>query len=96
LKHIYRIIILLAVFIGALYYFSGDITEVVFETIHTTEMASFLSCHNQEDGMKSIFCMATVRILLPISSENRYSPKCEKAFEVIIDQKDYDTQEAEL
>lgn len=38
LKHIYRAIILVAVFAGALYYFSRDIKEVVFNFDNTTEM----------------------------------------------------------
>ncbi len=38
LKYIYRVIILIAVFIGALYYFSGDIKVVVFDVDNTTEM----------------------------------------------------------
>ena len=38
LKHIYRIIILIAVFVAALYYFSRDIKEVVFDIDNTTTM----------------------------------------------------------
>ena len=38
LKHIYRGIILIVVFIAALYYFSGDIKEVVFTMDNTTTM----------------------------------------------------------
>ncbi len=38
LKYIYRIIILIAIFIGALYYFSGDIKVVVFDVNNTTVM----------------------------------------------------------
>ncbi len=38
MKYIYRVIILIAVFIGALYYFSGDIKVVVFDADNTTEM----------------------------------------------------------
>ncbi len=40
LKHIYRAIILIAVFAGALYYFSRDIKEVVFDIDNTTEMTA--------------------------------------------------------
>lgn len=39
LKHIYRIIILCAVFIGSLFYFSRDIKEVVFHIDSTTQMS---------------------------------------------------------
>lgn len=38
LKYIYRIIILIAVFIASLYYFSSDIKEVVFDVNNTTTM----------------------------------------------------------
>lgn len=38
LKNIYRILILIAVFIGALFYFSRDIKEVVFVKKNTTKM----------------------------------------------------------
>lgn len=38
LKHIYRIIILIAIFAGSLYYFSRDIKEVKFNTDNTTKM----------------------------------------------------------
>jgi hypothetical protein len=38
LKHIYRAIILLAIFIAALSYFSSDIKEVVFNIDNTTKM----------------------------------------------------------
>lgn len=38
LKNIYRIIILIAVFVGALFYFSRDIKEVVFDKNNTTVM----------------------------------------------------------
>lgn len=38
LKHIYRIIILIVIFVGAIYYFSRDIKEVVFHIDNTTVM----------------------------------------------------------
>jgi hypothetical protein len=38
LKHVYRAIILIAIFVGALYYFSKDIKEVVFNVDNTTAM----------------------------------------------------------
>lgn len=40
LKHIYRIIILIAVFVASLFYFSRDIKEVVFHINNTTTMKS--------------------------------------------------------
>ncbi len=40
LKHIYRIIILIAIFAVALYYFSRDIKEVVFDLDNTTVMGT--------------------------------------------------------
>lgn len=93
MKHIYRIIILLAVFIGALYYFSGDIKEVVFETDHTIEMAraSFPLVTIREDGYEinllhgystNLAANKLRETVIPLSTE--------KSFEVIIDQKDYD------
>lgn len=43
LKQVYRIIILIIVFVASLYFFSKDIKEVVFNIDNTTEMekASF-------------------------------------------------------
>ncbi len=38
LKHVYRILILIGVFIASLYYFSRDIKEVVFDIDNTTIM----------------------------------------------------------
>lgn len=38
LKHVYRIIILVAIFIASLFYFSKDIKEVVFNIDNTTKM----------------------------------------------------------
>jgi len=38
LKHIYRAIILIVIFVGALFYFSRDIKEVVFNVDNTTTM----------------------------------------------------------
>ena len=40
LKHIYRAIILVAVFIASLFYFSRDIKEVVFRIDSTTQMSN--------------------------------------------------------
>ncbi len=93
MKHIYRIIILLAVFIGALYYFSGDIKEVVFETIHTTEMAraSFPLVTIREDGNEiNLLHGYSTNIAANKLRETVIPLSAEKSFEVIIDQKDYD------
>ncbi len=93
MKYIYRIIILLVVFIGALYYFSGDIKEVVFETNRTTDMtgASFPLVTIREDGIEinllhgystNLAANQLRETVIPLNSE--------KTFEIVIDQKDYD------
>ncbi len=93
MKYIYRIIILLAIFIGALYYFSGDIKEVVFETNHTTEMAraSFPLVTIREDGKEiNLLHGYSTNLAANKLRETVIPLGTEKSFEVVIDQKDYD------
>lgn len=93
LKHVYRIIILIGVFIASLYYFSKDIKEVVFDIDNTTimEEATFPLVKlrtegvviNQLHGYSSNLNANSIReALTPIGSEG--------FFEIIIDEKDYD------
>lgn len=93
LKQIYRIIILLAVFIAALSYFSGGIKEVVFDVNNTTTMedATFPlvtiktgdSTINRLHGYSSNLDANKIReSVTPLSTD--------KTFEVQIDQKEYD------
>ncbi len=93
MKYIYRIIILLAVFIGALYYFSGDIKEVVFETNNTTEMAraTFPLVTIREDGNEiNLLHGYSTNLAANKLRETLIPLDAERTFEVIIDQKDYD------
>lgn len=93
LKQIYRIIILIGVFIASLYYFSKDIKEVVFDIDNTTimEEATFPLITlrtegvtvNRLHGYSSNLNSNTVRdALMPVGPEGTY--------EVIIDEKDYE------
>ncbi len=92
LKQIYRIIILLAVFIAALSYFSGDIKEVVFDIDNTTDMEEVTfplvtiktgdNVINQLHGYSSNLDANKIReSIIPLDLE--------QSFEVQIDQKDY-------
>ncbi len=93
MKYIYRIIILLAIFIGALYYFSGDIKEVVFETNQTTDMAraSFPLLTIREAGKEiNLLHGYSTNLAANKLRETVVPLGTEKSFEVVIDQKDYD------
>ena len=93
LKQIYRIIILIGVFIASLYYFSKDIKEVVFDIDNTTimEEATFPlitirtegAVINLLHGYSSSLNANTIReALTPVGPEG--------TFEVIIDEKEYE------
>lgn len=93
LKYIYRIIILLGVFVASLAYFSKDIKEIVFEVDNTIimENATFpLVTINSENveinllhGYSSNLDANKIReVVTPIGLD--------QSFEVMIDQKDYD------
>lgn len=92
LKYIYRIIILIGVFVASLFYFSKDIKEVVFEVDNTTimEEATFplvtLKSGEEEinllHGYSSNLNANKLReVVTPIGMD--------QSFEVIIDQKEY-------
>lgn len=93
LKHIYRIIILIGIFIASLYYFSKDIKEVVFDIDNTTimEEATFPLIKLRTEGViidqlhgysSNLNANAIRDALAPIGPEG--------TFEVIIDEKDYE------
>lgn len=93
LKQVYRIIILIIVFVASLYFFSKDIKEVVFNIDNTTEMekASFplITLMTEEKiinllhGYSSNLDANAIReALTPIGPD--------RAYEVIIDEKEYD------
>ncbi|NLL73893.1 MAG: hypothetical protein GX237_10245 [Clostridiales bacterium] len=93
LKHIYRIIILIAVFIASIYYFGKDIKEVVFDIDNTTVMeeATFPLVTIRTDGelinilhgYSSNLDANSIRdALTPISGDG--------SFEVLINQEDYE------
>src|SRR5690554_1510367 len=93
LKYIYRIIILVCVFIASLIYFSRDIKEVVFDINNTTIMEDttlpLLTIKrgdrriNLLHGYSSNLNANKVRdTVIPIDQD--------KSFEVEIDQKEYD------
>lgn len=93
LKHIYRIIILIGIFIASLYYFSKDIKEVVFDIDNTTVMeeATFPLITIRTEGVNinrlhgyssSLNANAVREALTPVGQEG--------TFEVLIDEKDYE------
>lgn len=93
LKQIYRIIILIIIFIASLYYFSKDIKEVVFDIDNTTSMEETtfpLVTLRTEDrvinllhGYSSNLDANSVReALLPVDSN--------RVYEVMINEQDYD------
>lgn len=95
LKQVYRIIILIAIFIASIYYFGKDIKEVVFDIDNTTVMedATFPlvtvrtdgEVINQLHGYSSNLDANSIRdSLIPISSDG--------SLEVLINQEDYDVK----
>ncbi len=93
LKQVYRIIILIIVFIASLYYFGRDIKEVVFDIDNTTTMEKttlpLVTLRTEEKtinllhGYSSNLDANSIReALLPIGYNQSY--------ELIIDQKKYD------
>ncbi len=93
LKHIYRIIILVIIFVASLYYFGRDIKEVVFDINNTTSMehATFPLVTFRTDetvinllhGYSSNLDANSIReALTPIGMDQTY--------ELMIDQKAYD------
>ena len=93
LKQIYRIIILIIIFIASLYYFGRDIKEVIFNIDNTTSMENttfpLLSLRSEGElinllhGYSSNLDANSIReALMPIDMEQSY--------EVLIDQNEYD------
>ena len=93
LKQVYRIIILVIIFIASLYYFGKDIKEVVFNIDNTTSMEEttfpFVTLRTEEKvinllhGYSSNLDANSIReALLPVGSN--------QAYEVMINQQEYD------
>ncbi len=93
LKYIYRVIILIAVFIGALYYFSGDIKVVVFDVNNTTEMenATF-PLVTIKSGVNNINLLHGYSTNLAANKlrESVIPLGMDKSFEVVINEENYD------
>ncbi len=93
MKYIYRVIILIAVFVGALYYFSGDIKVVVFETDNTTEMeAATFPLVTMKSGESRINLLHGYSTNLAANKlrETVIPLDTSRIFEVIINEEDYD------
>lgn len=93
LKQIYRVIILIAIFIASLYFFSKDIKEVVFNIDNTTVMedATFPLVTIRSDGevinrlhgySSNLDANSIREALTPIGADG--------SFEVLINQEEYD------
>ncbi len=93
LKIIYRVIILIAVFIGALYYFSGDIKIVVFDVENTTKMeaATFplITIKSGENNINLLHGYST-NLAANTVRETVIPLDMNKTFEVIINEEAYD------
>lgn len=93
LKHIYRAIILIAIFIAALSYFSGDIKEVAFDIDNTTVMAeTTFPLVTIKAGDKTINRLYGYSNNLDANKlREAVTPlNEEQTFEVLIDRKKYD------
>jgi hypothetical protein len=92
LKYVYRVIILLAIFIGALYYFSGDIKEVVFDNNNTTIMSEatfpFVTIKSGENVINLLHGYST-NLAANKLRESVIPLTLDKTFEVQIRQEDY-------
>jgi hypothetical protein len=93
LKYIYRVIVLIAIFIGALYYFSGDIKVVVFEVDNTTVMedATFplVTIKSGENSINLLHGYST-NLAAGKLRESVIPLDKNKTFEVVISQETYD------
>ena len=93
LKYIYRVIILIAIFIGALYYFSGDIKIVVFDVENTTKMeaATFpLITIKSGDNNINLLHGYSTNLAANTVRETVIPLNMDKTFEVIINEEAYD------
>jgi hypothetical protein len=93
LKHIYRAIILIAIFVASLSYFSGDIKEIVFDIDNTTKMedATFpLVSLKTEDSTINLLHGYSSNLAANKIRESVTPLNLDQTFEVLIDYKDYD------
>jgi len=93
LKYIYRAIILIAVFVASLYYFSGDIKEVVFDVDNTTMMAEatfpLVTIKTDENSINLLHGYST-NLAANMLRESVTPLNLENTFQVVIDQEKYD------
>lgn len=93
LKQLYRIIILIVIFVASIYYFSKDIKEVVFDTDNTTVMSNTtLPLVTIKLGEQRINLLHGYSTNLDANSirETVTPLGQDQSFEIIIDQKEYD------
>jgi hypothetical protein len=93
LRHIYRVIILIAIFVAALSYFSRDIKEVVFDLDNTTIMedATFpLVTIKTGDSRINLLHGYSSNLAANLLRESVTPLDVEKTFEVLINQEVYD------
>ncbi len=93
LKHVYRIIILIIVFVAAFSYFSGDIKEVVFDVDNTTTMEATtfpLVKIKINDGTINLLHGYSSNLDANQIRESVTPLDPDQAFEVQIDYKEYD------
>lgn len=93
LKHIYRAIILIVVFIAALSYFSGGIKEVIFDIDNTTTMeAATFPLVTIKTGNNTINLLHGYSSNLDADKvrESVIPLNPDKTFEIVIDQENYD------
>ena len=92
LKYVYRIIILIFVFVASLYYFSRDIKEVVFQTSDTTTMEDvtfpLISIKSDEHEINLLHGYSS-NLDANIIRESVIPIEKEQQFEVMIDQENY-------
>lgn len=95
LKIVYRIIILIGVFIASLYYFSRDIKEVVFDTQKTIEMedASFplMTLYTGGEEINQLYGYST-NLDATVVRNSLVPIREDQSFEILIDQKKYEVK----
>jgi hypothetical protein len=93
LKHIYRAIILIAIFVASLSYFGRDIKEVVFDIDNTTVMeeATFplIAIKTGENRINLLHGYSS-NLAANIMRESVTPINLEQSFEVLINQEEYD------
>jgi hypothetical protein len=92
LRLIYRIILLIAIFIGALSYFSKDIKEVVFNIDNTTVMAAasfpLVTIRTGGETINRLYGYSS-NLDADLVRDSVIPLALDKAFEVVINQEDY-------